>query len=338
MKIISPFQFILTPSLLLMMAPLLFAQSGKPASAATLRARFVAAFGKDFDLAKDEMKIRAIERGGGTFWLAFVKPKVTGEFTLQYRYRESWPLEIREHEISFSVGPEKCRRGAPESGVYRRFCLGDTIIVPVLVNNYPGHEFKLAKTKYTDGRDSGPESGMKQSGLDEAPVDNPAAPTLSYAGRGVRKLYHRIPGYTLSLFADFVAQTPGRMNLLVTAAGTDHDVTGYEGVPVLVLPLGAPATLIAGHEDVKGYDKPNNREFRSWSSNIFMTNVLILQPGDRFSVGYFSVVRNRDYVGGRFDFSAPDPNENLKPLIKVRPFVPDLHYEFTEWVADYLPK
>jgi len=338
MKIISPCYFILTLlSLLSMTAPRLIAQSRKPSGAATLRARFVAAFGKDFDLVKEEMTTRAIERGGGTFWLAFVKPRRTGEFSLQYRYRESGPFEIREHEISFSVGSEKCRRGTPDSRAYQRFCLGDTVIIPVLVNNYSGHEFKLTKAEYTDEKDN-PAPAMKVNSLDQAPVDNPAAPTLSYAGRGARRLFHIIPGYTLNLFADFIAQTPGRMNLLVTAAGVVEDLGGYDGVPVIVLPLGTPATLIAGREEVKGYDKPTDREFRTWSSNLFMTNILILQPGDRFTVGYFSVVRSRDYVGDRFDNSAPDPSENLKPLIKVRPFAPDLSYEFTEWIVDYLPK
>jgi hypothetical protein len=338
MKIISPFQFILTPSLLLMMAPLLFAQSSKPAGAATLRARFVAAFGKEFDLVRHQMKTRTVERGGGTFWLAFVKPRHAGNFSLQYRYRESRPREITEHEISFSVGPEKCRRGPPESGVYRRFCLGDTIIVPVFVNNYAGHEFKLTKAEYTSEKDGPPASSTKSRSLDQSPIDNPAAPTLSYAGRGAHKLYHRIPGYTLSLFTDFIATTPGRMNLLVTALGADQDLGGYKGVPVIVLPVGAPATLIAGHEEVKGYDKlSDGREFRWGSSNLFMTNVLILQPGDRFTVGYFSVVRHSDYVGGRFDFTAPDPSESLKPLIRVRPFAPDVRYDFTEWIVDYLP-
>jgi hypothetical protein len=320
-----------------MMAPWVVAQSRKPPDVATLRTRFVAALGKDFDLVKDEMKTRAVERGGGTFWLAFVKPKQTGNFSLQYRYRES-PLEITEHEIGFNVGPEKCRRGTPQSGVYRRFCLGDTIIVPVLVNNYVGHEFKLTKAEYASEKNSKPASGRISTSLDPSPIDNPAARTLSYAGRGAHKLYHIIPGYTLSLFADFVATTPGRMNLLVTASGADQNLAGYEGVPVIVLPWGAPATLIAGHEEVRGYDTRSEPEFRSWSSNNFMTNVLILQPGDRFTVGYYSVVRNSDYVAGRFDFAAPDPSEKLKPLIKVRPFAPDIRYDFTEWIVDYLPR
>lgn len=69
-----------------------------------------------------------------------------------------------------------------------------------------------------------------------------------------------------------------------------------------------------------------------------MTHVLILQPGDRISMVYFSIVRNSDYVGGHFGDVGRDPSENLKPVIKVRPFAPDTRYDFTEWIVDYLPR
>lgn len=87
--------------ILLIVSQLITAQSSKskPADAATLRTKFIAAFEKDFDLVKDEMKTRTVERGGGTYWLAFVKPKRTGHFYLQYRYPESGHLDIREHEM-----------------------------------------------------------------------------------------------------------------------------------------------------------------------------------------------------------------------------------------------
>jgi len=329
---------VLTLYILLVASPLLMAQSTKslPPDAAMLRKKFVAAFGRDFDLVKDELTTRAVERGGGTYWLAFVRPKRPGQFYLQYRYLESDPLPIREHEIRLSIGPEGCRRGTPVSGIYTRFCLGDTIIVPVLVNNYPGHEFKLGKAEYTNEREDPSESKRKSPALDTSPIDNPAAPTLRYVGRASHRLFHRIPGYTLSLNAAFVAASPGRMNLLVNTAG---DTSGYDGVPIIVVPVGAPATLIAGHEEVRGYDKGfDGRDYRSWSSNNYMINVLILQPGDRFTVNYFSIVRDSDYVGGHFGEAGPDPSENLKPVIQVRPFAPDPGYEFTEWMIHYLPR
>ena len=325
---------------LLIISQLITAQSSrsKPPDANTLRTKFVAAFGKDFDLVTDKMTTRAVERGGGTYWLAFVKPKRTGHFYLQYRYRESEPLDIREHEIRFSVGPEKCHRGAPHSGVYGRFCLGDTVIVPVLVNNYPGHEFKLAKAEDANEKEDPPEPTIDSPRLDTSPVDNPAAATLRYAGRSSHKMLHRIPGYTLDLYADFVAVSPGRLNLLVDTSG--QDLKGYGGVPIIVLPLGAPATLIAGREETRGYRRGSDgREYlSSTSGNSYMTNVLVLQPGDRISVTYFSIVRRSDYVGGHFGDVGRDPSEDLKPVINVRPFSPDSRYDFTEWIVDFLPQ
>jgi hypothetical protein len=69
-----------------------------------------------------------------------------------------------------------------------------------------------------------------------------------------------------------------------------------------------------------------------------MTDVLVLQPGDRISVTYFSIVRRSDYVGGRFGDVGRDPSEDLKPVIHVRPFSPDSRYDFTEWIVDFLPQ
>jgi hypothetical protein len=307
----------------------------------TLRARFTEAFNRDFDLVSDQLKPRAVERGGGSYWLAFVKPKRTGYFSLQYRYREGGPLETREHEIHFSIGPQGCRRGPPNSGVYGRFCLGDTIIVPVLVNNYSGHEFKLAKAEYAEGREDPTDSGVDSQGLDKSAVTNQAAPIMRYAGRSAHRMLHRTPGYTLTLSAQFQAQEPGRMNLFVSAEGQlTANVHGLDGVPIIVLPREAPATLIAGREEVRGYRKGyDGREYvASTSGNSYMTNVMILQPGDRIDVSYFSIVRRSDFVGGRFSESGSDPNENLKPIISVRPFVPDTRYDFTEWIVDYLPR
>jgi hypothetical protein len=317
-----------------------------PPDGAELRTKFVKAFGKDFELVKDEWKTRAVERGGGTFWLAFIKAKRAGDFYLQYRYREPVPFDSRqqeetlEREIHLSIGPQDCRRGPPESGMYHRFCLNDTIIFPVLVNNYTGYEFNLARAEYSDEKNEKPQSIVDLPALDESAIANPALPTLIYAGRGSHKLIHRIPGYTLSLYAEFVAEQPGRMNLLVTTDGIENGkVPDHQGVPVIVLPVGAPATLLAGREEVRAFRKreDGHEDLSYGSSDNYMSNVLILQPGDRISVGYFSIVRNSDYVEGSFGTTTSDPCEGLKPLIKVLPFAPDTRYEFTEWIVDYLP-
>jgi len=59
-------------------------------------------------------------------------------------------------------------------------------------------------------------------------------------------------------------------------------------VSIIVLPLGAPATLLAGREEVRAYRKGyDGKEYRSVSGNDLMTSILISQPGDRLSVPYF---------------------------------------------------
>ena len=285
------------------------------------------------------MKTASASRGGSAYWLAFVKPKRTGSFSLQYRYQESNPLESTEHEIRVSIGPEKCRRGTPSGGVYGRFCLNDTLIIPVLVDTYRGHEFKLVKGEYPKEKKDPAASTTDPPGLNKSPIENPASPTLRYAGRAAQKSMHRAPGYTLGLIAEFVAASPGRMNLLVSPLGYETGLRGRDNVPIIVLPLGAPATLIAGREEVRGYRKgADGKEYRSVSGNNFATNVLILQPGDRVSIPYFSIMRDSDYVGGRFNIPDHDPAEDLAPVIKVKPFAPHTGYDFTEWIVDSLPK
>jgi hypothetical protein len=329
----------LAGSILLLSSTPISAQPPKSPDAATLRTKFVAAFGKDFDLVRDEMKTASGARGGSVYWLAFVKPRRMGHFYLQYRHQESNPLESTEHEVRVSIGPEKCRRGTPSGGVYTRFCLNDTLIIPVLVDTYRGHEFKLVKAEYTKEKKELPGSTADPPGLNKSPIENPASPTLRYAGRAAQKSMHRAPGYTLGLIAEFVAASPGRLNLLVSPFGSETGLRGRDNVPIIVLPLGAPATLIAGREEVRGYRKGSDgTDYRSTSSNSFMTNVLILQPGDRVSVPYFSIVRSSEYVGGRFNISDHDPAEDLEPVIKVRPFAPHTGYDFTEWIVEYLAK
>src|SRR5688572_21258451 len=116
------------------------------ADSASLRRSFLAAFGSDFELAKDELQTRSNESGGGTFWLAYVKARQPGYFTLQYSFkRDDKHYSHEEREIYVRVAPKGCRRGPPSSGVYPRFCMGDTIIVPVLVAGASSHEFKLTK-------------------------------------------------------------------------------------------------------------------------------------------------------------------------------------------------
>lgn len=166
---------------------------------ASLRASFLAAFGNEFELVKDETAPRSNEQGGGMFWLAFVRPRGPGYFSLQYSFkRDDKHYSHEEREIPVSVAPKGCRRGPPSSGVYSRFCMGDTIIVPVMVSGASAHEFKLTKQAQRGDEDwktfDEKYPDFRNRDLDKTPVSNPSE-SLQYVGRRSHKMLHRRPGY-----------------------------------------------------------------------------------------------------------------------------------------------
>lgn len=314
--------------------------------AASLRAGFIAAFGEHFELVKDEIKPREVERGGGTYWLAYAKPQRPGYFALEYRSKDKENSYSHiEYEISFGVGASDCRRGPPAAGVYSRFCLGDTIIIPVRLEGLSDHEFKLAKVKVpTEGEETRtfeeqyPET--RDQGLDKTPVENPSK-SLRYIGRRAHKMLHRNSGYTLNLIVDFEAVKPGKFNLLVSSASSAVALgeTPEGSVPIIVVARETPVTLIAGREQERHFTMGSNGEYlSSTSGNNYMTNLIVLQPGDRISLSYFSARCGPEYERSGYARSGGlDPAESIKPVISVHPFALDMSWEFSEWLVDHLP-
>ena len=314
------------------------------AESASLRTSFLAAFGEHFDLLKDEFKSHPSGAGSGRFWLAYVKPKHPGYFALQYRYRPKDPhFSQVEHEIRFGVGPKGCRRGPPDAGVYGRFCVGDTVIIPVVFESSNGYEFKLVKgdTAANEGAKTFDELYPNRNReLNKEPVANPSA-SLRYVGRGSHKSLHRNPGYTLHLYADFEAVKPGKFNLLVSTStvGATLDKSPV-GIPIIVVDRGTPVTLIAGREETRGFSMGHNGQewLSSTSGNSYMTNLIVLQPGDRISFSYLSVRRGPQFErDGYARRGGVDPVENTMPVISVHPFALETRYDFGAWLVDYLP-
>lgn len=313
--------------------------------AASLRANFLAAFGNDFELVRDQVAVRTIAQGGGSFWLAHAKPLGPGHFSLTYSFkRDDQHYSHEEHEIYFTVAPKGCRRGPPTSGVYGRFCVGDTIIVPVFVSAGAGHRFKLTKQtpaadedwksfaeKYPDNRDHQ---------LDKTPVENPGE-NLRYVGRSSYKAFHRSLGYTLYLSTEFEAVKPGKFNLLVSSSAFEPgDSKNPVGIPIIVVNRDTPVTLIAGREEVRGYLMRNNGEERlfSTSGNSYMTSLMVLQPGDRVSFTYLTARRGAEFERqGYAREGGVDPAEKTLPVIGVHPFALDTKHDFGGWLLDYLP-
>lgn len=339
---------------------LVSAQKRQPKSVGLdqLRRDFVAAVGKDFELVKDELKARANASGGGTYWLAHLKPNHPGYFKLTYRYNYNDPHYSHvEREFSLSVGRKACRRGVPSAGSYHRFCVGDTIIFPVIINNFTEHEFSLTSSEYKPEDDAtwekvtGDQPGMS---ADRVPAKNPIADHLRYIGISSHRLLHRNGGYTLEGFAEFEAQNPGRFNLTVSALY--HDLSSAVlsgigtggGVPIIVVSRETPVTLLASHHEVRGYTMGlNGHEYiSSVSGDAYMVHLMILQPGDRISHKYFTTIRSRQFE--RSELAAGQANEASSrsesqdklpsPLITKNPFALNSEYDFTEWLADYLPR
>jgi hypothetical protein len=316
-----------------------------PPDSALLRASFLAAFGNDFELVKDGITPRTNERGGGMYWLAYVRARQPGYFTLQYSFkRDDKHYSHEEREIHITVAPKGCRRGPPSSGVYPRFCMGDTIIVPVFVAGVTSHQFELKKQapavdedwktfdeQYPDFRDRD---------LDKTPVTNPSE-SLRYVGRRAHKLLHRKPGYTLQLFADFEAVKPGKFNLLIGSSaytGPTNQIPAGS-IPIIVVDRSTPLTLIAGREAVRGFTMGHNGQeyVSSTSGNSYMTSLIILQPGDRVSFLYLSTIRSPQFEREGFARSGGDPAESKGPVISVHPFSIERKYDYSGWLADYLP-
>lgn len=338
---------LVTASLLVCFASATAQRRSAVPDSASLRASFLATFGNDFELVKDRITSRTNEQGGGMFWLAYVQARQPGYFKLQYSFkRDDKHYSHEEREIRISVAPKGCRRGPPSSGVYPRFCMGDTIIVPVLVSGGSGFEFKLTKQapaadedwktfdeKYPEYRDHV---------LDKTPVTNPSE-SLRYVGRRAHKMLHRRPGYTLQLYADFEAVKPGRFNLLVSSSSAESglaDKTPAGSISIIVVDRSTSLTLIAGREDVRGFTMGHNGEeyVSSSSGNSYMTSLIVLQPGDRISVLYLSA--RRDPLFEKHGYTRPgavDPAEATAPVISVHPFALETKYDFGGWLVDYLP-
>ncbi|HEU4597595.1 MAG TPA: hypothetical protein VFS10_20880 [Pyrinomonadaceae bacterium] len=322
----------------------------KARNTSELRRAFVEAFGEDFELVRDELARRSTWHGGGQFWLAHAKPKRSGHFKLKYKYRyvdrvrPKDPLyEFVEHEIPVRVSPRGCRRRVQDRN-YADVCLGDTIIVPVVLDDFTGHTFTLTGRELQPPSEPLAESlkmevaaraeGDKK--LHAEPVPNPAAEFLKYVGSSAYSSPHRAPGFTMSFYATFEALKPGAFNLSVGARVADDLPLGSGrggGVPVIIVERGAPLTLLASGEYVNSY----GGGFSSGTGNGYLTTPLIMQPGDRITLQFhgYSV---RGF--GRERGAEADPSAAVKkvaPVISMRPFYVNPEEGFNQLIVEHLP-
>jgi hypothetical protein len=299
---------------------------------ARLRQALSTAFGEDFEITRTELSSGLRERSG-TFWLVHARPRRSGDYELRYRYdyrdrvRPTNPHYTHvEHTSYVRVGEQGCWRRRERKDV----CLGDTIILPFVVDEHTGHVFTLGRRgSSADGgageREPTPPVEMEPE-VDS--VANPLSAHLRYLGTTSQEMLRRNGGGTVVYSAEFQAVAPGSFNLAF------HGGTSAAGsIPIVIVPRGQPVTVLLANETVVGTDQL--RGFSSHGGNQYLTGVMLLQPGDRISLQYqhhsFSARQESALHSGDRTMDAPAPG------ITRLPFHLDTNERFNAWIAPHLP-
>jgi len=307
--------------------------------AARLRVALAAALGDNLEITRDRLTRRSNWHGGGLYWLAHLRAARPGWFRIKYKYRykdhvhpEDPLYTFVERETAIGVG----RRGCARVPRVNRVCVGDTVILPVVVNDYTEHAFTLAAQAYTSADESTGKNlrDADVAGLHQAPLNNPAAEFLKYLGSRAHYSPHRSPGYTLTLHATFEAVRPGSFNLsLGLSAPADASKSAAGSVPVRIVARGEPVTILSSSESVHGYTE----RFSSNSGDNYLTTPLILQPGDRITLRYSSSSHRGPTPGGENEEALEASVKDHPPVITMLPFYVDPAQDFNEWLVGFLP-
>jgi hypothetical protein len=315
---------------------------------ARLREALAAAFGDDMEIVRTELSHGLRERGG-TFWLVHARPRRSGYYAMQYRYdyrdhhRPENPLYTHvEHTSSIRVGERECRRRREGKDV----CLGDTVILPFVVNDYTGHTFQVTR-RALPANESFPELPLQADTAGTGAVDNPLAAHLRFHGTGSHEMLRRNGGGSVVYSAVLEAVAPGRFNVAVSSRredGTVPKVTPFGSIPVVIVPQGEPVTVLLENETVEGHNARDG--FSSHRGNQYLATVLLLQPGDRITLEYGSGALPGPRHGGPPPPAAeawPALAQNgsrlgpPEPAIAAFPFELDVDQRFNAWLAPHLP-
>jgi hypothetical protein len=308
---------------------------------AGLRRSLAEAVGEHFEVTRDRLARRSNWHGGQLYWLAHLRAKRSGEFYVRYKYRYKDHVNPHdplytfvEHQTLVRVGPRGCAR-RPR---YNFVCVGDTVILPVLANDYTEHTFSVEAQPFSPGDGSTEKSlrDMEEAGLDREPVPNPAAEFLKYLGSRAHYSPHRSPGYTMEYYATFEAVAPGSFNLSlgVSRPGAPPPTAAAGSVPVVVVERGAPITVLSSKDDVHGYTE----RFSSRGGGTgYLTTPVIMQVGERLTLQYLSYsVRGRS-PGGENEEALEAAVRLRPPSVTLLPFQVDPARDFNEWLVEFLP-
>lgn len=319
-----------------MLIPLHATPPWLPASEATpdtarLRQALATAFGEDFDIARTELRSGLAERGG-TFWLVYATPRRSGDFELRYRY--DYRNRVRPHDPLFTHVEHTSYVRVGERGCWRRrqakdVCLGDTLILPFVVDDYTGHVFSLARRGSSAGGGAGAaEAALVAAAAAVDSIPNPLFVHLRYLGTRSYEMLRRNGGGTTVYSAEFQAVAPGRFNL-----GLNGGTSAAGSIPVIIVPRGQPVTVLLANETVEGTDRV--RGFSSHGGNQYLNTLLLLQPGDRITLEFshraLSARQEREQGSGARETA------DVAPVITRFPFHLDAGERFNAWIVNHLP-
>jgi hypothetical protein len=306
-----------------------------------VRTSFKAASAEYFDVVRDELAGLESEKLPAAYWLVHIKPKRSGHFTIKYTYRYNDPFYSEgENELLVGVAEKLCnRRPSPQAGV-ARFCLGDTVILPIRAANRYDYSFSI---KYVDQKYNAADEYplTNNEGSYEVKVGNPLKRHLKLIGLQRSEMPHRNAGAsTIVYYATFKAVAAGRFNLSLSM---DYDemcapLSSGSVTPVIITDPGTPVTYIAPRENNINYS--DEKRFSSHTSNTFPTNLLLLQPGDTFSLPFLTIeardlqpFSNEQPVGKTTDLSG-----GPAPLIQKLRFSLDPGWSYNAFIAEFFIK
>jgi hypothetical protein len=315
------------------------------AEASRLRGALAAAVGENFEVTRDHLTRRSNWHGGGIFWLAHLRAQRPGWYSVKYKYRykdHARPKDplytFVEHKMTIGVGERGCAR-RPR---YNSVCVGDTVILPVVFDDYTEHAFTVEAQPHTP-RDPAQEKSwrdIEENGLHRDPVPNPAAEFMKYVGRRAHYSPHRSPGFTLDFYATFEAVKPGSFNL---AVGTSTPTAGPQtiseadlagSVPVVVVAPGQPVTILSAQNDVHAY---SDTFASTGGGNGYLSTPVILQVGERLTLRYSGYSHRGRSRGGENEEALEASVKQHAPSITLLPFYVDPARDFNEWLVDFLP-
>jgi hypothetical protein len=301
---------------------------------------------EDFEMVKNLEDKRPEANGGGEYWLVHLKPKRTGHFALKYSFKYTHQFshpEEGENELYIRVGAKGCSRYNSNNYGLSNVCLGDTVIVPIFIRQVTGHQFSL-KSTYQDGEIIGQTGhSFSPTYTSDQPINNPLEENLKYLGTERSEMTHRsCCAKTIVFTAYFEAKKAGRFNLgLVNGFGDENFAktikpNPFEGTPIIIIDPGAPITGLVYYENTISYS--DHKRFSAHSGNNFMTNLLIIQPGDVFAIEY-----NRSVEDEGLEKKLPLTKKSNNPtapklFIQKLPFAVNKDWSQNAWLIDYLPK